>query len=291
MSFPEAMQEAIHKMSSRAQIKPTSEWINFADPRPGYEGWIVSLDVAWLLGTWGCIWRNGCPGAFMHEEVGCCSIGAHFADDTDRNHTLERVVDMMSVNPDGFTYRDEIKRHLDNGTLFDMRTESGKTRIHEGACIFANRNKRGEGYGCSLHGEAMRRGENYIDWKPEICWAIPHDVEEDDDEECTYLSRHEAVDWGEGDWNPLDYWCVEDKAAYDAHAGTPVFMRDEDILRKLWGDALYDAARPLLEKRYGWTPVELKSKPHEEFEMGLTDGLFAKSGGEGSGSGDARETS
>ncbi|MFZ1437981.1 MAG: hypothetical protein WAS75_02570 [Candidatus Microthrix subdominans] len=66
------------------------EWFSLADD----EGtWL--FDITFLASAWHCIWGEGCPGIEPEPDVaaaiGCCTHGAHFADDGDRRRVSEAV--------------------------------------------------------------------------------------------------------------------------------------------------------------------------------------------------------
>src|SRR4051812_48260242 len=62
------------------------EWLSFADPDED-RTWL--FDVTFLLSSWHCIFGAGCQGVLTGPspelQQGCCSYGAHFIDDDDRD--------------------------------------------------------------------------------------------------------------------------------------------------------------------------------------------------------------
>ena len=74
------------------------------------------------------------------------------------------------------------------------------TTLADDACIFLNRPDFPGGAGCALHAAALRRGESFLDWKPEVCWQAPmRRVDETD----TYGHVTSTVrEWKRRDWGP-----------------------------------------------------------------------------------------
>ena len=73
-----------------APTENSREWFSLDDD----EGtWL--FDVTFLASAWQCIWGDGCPGIEPEPDVagalGCCTHGAHFADDDDRRRVSEAV--------------------------------------------------------------------------------------------------------------------------------------------------------------------------------------------------------
>ena len=60
------------------------EWVSFEDPSEE-RTWVV--DVTFLSSSWQCIYGAGCQGILTEPTPermeGCCSYGAHFADEAD----------------------------------------------------------------------------------------------------------------------------------------------------------------------------------------------------------------
>ena len=56
------------------------QWVEFPNPADATE--VFRCDLTWLTSRWTCIFGAGCPGIFQSSpEAGCCSLGAHFADE------------------------------------------------------------------------------------------------------------------------------------------------------------------------------------------------------------------
>ena len=68
------------------------EWLSFEDPDEE-RTWV--FDLTFLLSKWTCIFGNGCKGVLTEDSSelmqGCCSYGAHFTDDEDRERVLKAV--------------------------------------------------------------------------------------------------------------------------------------------------------------------------------------------------------
>jgi hypothetical protein len=60
--------------------------------------------------------------------------------------------------------------------------------------------------------------------------------------------EHER-DWGSGEHEPLDWWCID---APEAYVGAQaVYRSEENLLRRVLGDELYEEVAEYMEKRYG----------------------------------------
>jgi hypothetical protein len=110
------------------------------------------------------------------------------------------------------------------------------TRIHRGACIFHNRPDHPAGAGCALHVAALRRGEDPIDWKPQICWQVPLFFESDLTTNTTKVRACRTADWGQE--GIIEWWCTEHAEAFGA--SRPVYVSMEQELRRMCGDGVYD---------------------------------------------------
>ncbi len=203
------------------------EWVSFDDPEEA-RTWV--FDLTFLASNWTCIFGNGCPGVLTGPAPelvqGCCSYGAHFADDADRKR-VETMAEQLSAEQ--WQFRAEAAErggpvHVNDG---------GETVTHlvDDACIFLNRPGFGAGPGCSLHQAAADAGEHFLDWKPEVCWQLPlRRVDETDDygHVTSTLREWKRRDWGEGG-DDFHWWCTD---APDAFVGSrPVYeeLREEVI--------------------------------------------------------------
>ena len=187
------------------------------------------FDATFLLSNWKCIYGEGCQGILEDPSPelahGCCSYGAHFIDDEDRQEVKRAVA---RLTPEQWQFHRAGKRGgvystLDDGTLM--------TRVHQGACILLNRPGFARGAGCALHTAALDAGERPIDWKPDVCWQVPVRLHEhvDDHGHITSMVREwKRRDWGEGG-EDFHWWCTETNEAFVGHQPTYEYLRDELI--------------------------------------------------------------
>ena len=218
------------------------EWISF-----DLDGETYTFDATWLTSNWKCIYGDGCLG--IEEEpdeaamLGCCSHGAHFADKEDR----KRVAEVFPrLRDDEWQFKEVAASlggpiHKDHGDWV--------TRRHEGACIFLNRPGFPGGAGCAFHTAAQSRGENFIDWKPEVCWQVPVRLDfhiDDNDYETNILREWKRRDWGEGGAD-FHWWCTEDPRAFVGDV--PVYVSSKDEIIALVGQGAYDRVVELIEQR------------------------------------------
>ena len=105
----------------------TRRWRRFTTAKPSRR-----FDRDFLTSNWTCLWGRGCLGIAAepaeHLGLGCCSIGAEFAD-VDEARMIAALA--ATLDPDRF------ERHADagEGGIFsdDTRTQ---TRVLDGACTF-----------------------------------------------------------------------------------------------------------------------------------------------------------
>jgi hypothetical protein len=117
--------------------------------------------------------------------------------------------------------------------------------------VFANRGDGPSGtIGCAFHVAALKRGEDPIDWKPWTCGLVPFAIDHSDDDQHHTLRAYEHErDWGSGDGEPLDWWCVDSPEAYVG--AQPVYKSEESLLRRILGDELYEEVVEYMDARYG----------------------------------------
>jgi hypothetical protein len=206
-------------------------------------------DVTFLLSNWTCIYGNGCPGILdgpaPEMEQGCCSYGAHFtgADDV---ANVEAKVELLTQEEWQFKKKAEKK-----GAIYVNRDGETVSRLVEGACIFLNRPGHPGGAGCALHAAAVRRGESFIDWKPEVCWQVP--VRRVDDSDVYGHVTSTIREWKRRDWGPggleFHWWCTDSDEAFVGHE--PVYEACAQELIALTTPAAYAALRDHLRLRAG----------------------------------------
>ena len=152
-------------------------WVEFPHPTDPDE--VLRCDLTWLTSSWTCIFGTGCAGIYADApDVGCCTLGAHFADDEDEERVaaaVERLdASLWQHKPEGRLERKHWVEKDDEGAR--------KTRTIEvdgqQSCVFANRpgfhpdNGIGGG-GCALHALAVQEGRNPLETKPDVCWQLP----------------------------------------------------------------------------------------------------------------------
>ena len=139
-------------------------WIEFPTPRTTSKSF--RADLTWLTSNWSCIFGNGCQGIYADQPagVGCCTLGAHFSDKADEKRVKGFVKELTP----------ETWEHYDPKDWTEKDEEGArKTRVVDGACIFANRPGFAGGEGCALHGLALRTGRHFLETKPDVCWQLP----------------------------------------------------------------------------------------------------------------------
>lgn len=248
----------------RAMDYTVHDWVSFMDPEE--EMWLV--DATWMLSPWKCVFGQGCQGIDTHpapeKHIGCCSFGAHFVDKEDRNATKERVKELTPDLWQNYGHKKPITK-VDGEWVTSLNDEGD-------ACVFFNRPGFPAGSGCAFHIAAEHYGEHYIDWKPEVCWQVPHYLDwiTDDYGNVTNILRAwERRDWGDGGYD-FGWWCTDTREAYVSE--TPVYIGCRDELIELIGEEQYRILSMILDSKWSrpippstGVPVDLKGNLSEHF--------------------------
>jgi hypothetical protein len=211
-------------------------WVEFADPADA--GQVFRCDLTWLTSQWTCIFGRGCQGIYADRpDDGCCTLGAHFADEEDEQRVAAYVEQLTA----------EEWQHRRSGRKRWVDVEEDgerKTRVKDGACIFLNRPGFPGGAGCALHAHALRTGVHFVQTKPDVCWQLPirrtyRDVELTDGSQYleVTIGEYDRRGWGPGG-HDLDWYCSGNT---EAHVATdPVYISSEAELVELMGRPAYD---------------------------------------------------
>lgn len=236
---------ARHGEPERRPPADLHEWVSFEDPEEE-RTWV--FDLSFLTSNWMCIYGDGCQGVLTGPTPtlaqGCCSYGAHFVDEADRDR-VERL--SRRLTDDQWQFRAESVRR--GGPTKRAREGGFATRLVDDACIFLNRPGFGGGPGCALHRAALEAGERYLDWKPEVCWQLPLRRHDDTDEHgwvTSTVREWKRRDWGSGG-EDFHWWCTDSDEAFVAHEPVYVTMRDE--LVELCGEEPYRMLVDQIESR------------------------------------------
>jgi len=230
------------------------EWISFEDPGE-HRTWL--FDATFLASNYKCIYGCGCKGILDEpsEELqqGCCSYGAHFADEADVKNLLRHA---KRVKPKHMQFHAKARKKgfVRAGDPDDEGNPTTITRLADDACIFLNRPGFKGGVGCALHIAALAADERPLDWKPQVCWQVPLRLEHSTDESGHVTSRlreWKRRDWGDGG-DEFGWWCTE---APEAFVGAePLYISAKYDIIKLVGKSIYRQMVALLE-RPGWVPL------------------------------------
>ena len=218
-------------------------WVEFVNPADPDE--VMRCDLTWLTSSWTCVFGGGCPGIYRTApDVGCCALGAHFADKDDEKRVATYVgrldPSLWQLHPGrGARTSDWVEKDEEGAR---------KTRVVEvdgqEACIFHNRPGFAGGAGCALHLLALREGLEPLRTKPDVCWQLPirrtfRDVERTDG--TTYLevtiTEYDRRGWGPGG-HDLDWYCSGNTEAHVSPE--PVFITNAAELIELMGRPAYD---------------------------------------------------
>ncbi len=221
------------------------EWISFDDERER-RTWM--FDVTFLESQWTCIFGRGCQGVLTGPTPelvqGCCSYGAHFTDEEDRQR-VERAAQRLTSDQWQFKSRGTrgTTRVKPNGEIV--------TRLAQDACIFLNRPDFARGPGCALHVMAIDNDESYIPLKPDVCWQLPlhrDDQVVEDGHVITRIAQWERRDWGAGG-SDFHWWCTDTPDAFVGRSRVVDSMRDE--LVAMIGEDVYQRLLAYIDHRRG----------------------------------------
>ena len=143
---------------------------------PDDESEVMRCDLTWLTSSYHCIFGQGCQGIYKESpDVGCCALGAHFADKDDEKRVAEYV---GMLDETLWQFRPAKKKKVKKDDWIDVDEEGErKTMVVEydgqSACIFHNRNDFHLGAGCALHALAFVLEKNPLETKPDVCWQLP----------------------------------------------------------------------------------------------------------------------
>jgi hypothetical protein len=228
-------------------------FVEFADPAD--EGQVFRCDLTWLTSAYMCIFGRGCHGTIAGQaSTGCCNHGAYFTDKADKKRVTSFAAqltrDDWQLYDEG--HRGEKLKFTTKGDDDDDEKRS-KTRVVDGACIFANREGHPGGIGCALHALALRLGVNPLETKPDVCWQLPVRREQEwidrpDETQIlrTTIAEFDRRGWGEGG-HDLDWYCT---SSPEAHVGgEPMYLSYAPELIALVGQKAYDELAALCARR------------------------------------------
>ncbi|WP_193606659.1 hypothetical protein [Nocardioides lijunqiniae] len=223
-------------------------FVEFVNPADETE--VMRCDLTWLTSSFMCIFGQGCQGIYADApDTGCCTLGAHFADEDDEAR-VKTVVDQLDETQWQFHPGRPVKRK-DWIETDDDGERKTRTLTVDGqqACVFHNRADfappTGQGgAGCALHGLALQQGRNPLETKPDVCWQLPirrrfRNVERQDGSTYTEvtITEYDRVGWGPGG-HDLDWYCSGNTEAHVAVEA--VYVTHEAELTELMGKAAYD---------------------------------------------------
>ncbi|MDY5786034.1 hypothetical protein [Corynebacterium sp.] len=278
LGFP-ATSPAGKSIAAGREVEPDfpRDWFEFIDPDDPTH--YFSIDLTWAESTWSC--RFGTPQCHGIDEsvpaVGCCIHGAYLADETDRDTVYNAVADMPAkywqLRPS------DVDSFIANADPIELEPwlewddtepeDDGphlKTKLVDGACIFANRADAATGPGCALHQWAMASGSPIVGSKPEVCWQVPFSREDAWQERPdgvdilrTTIGEYHRRQWG-GGGEDFDWWCT---AAPECHTATadgaiPVWKSMKSELIALIGEKPYEVLARHCAARAG-LPAEARS--------------------------------
>jgi hypothetical protein len=218
-------------------------YVEFVNPADDSE--VMRCDLTWLTSRYMCIFGQGCQGIYKDApDVGCCTLGAHFADKDDERRVASYVdqldAETWQFKPEGrLRKRDWIDTDADGERKTLVVEYDGQE-----ACVFHNRSDFHLGAGCALHALALQQGRNPLETKPDVCWQLPirrtfRTVSRQDGTTYTEVSigEYDRRGWGPGG-HDLDWYCSGNTEAHVAP--DPVYVTHEPELVELMGRTAYD---------------------------------------------------
>lgn len=204
--------------------------------------WLI--DIEFLLSNYVCTWGSGCKGINTKSpDLGCCANGAYMTN-ADVALMKRRVPELNPQNWQNYTENWMISEINEDDGELDYKTAVANPDDDISGCVFANRPGFAAGTGCALHAEALRRGENPMDWKPEICWHMPLEV---DFQESANLHILRQYHWAEGIY---DWFCAHDDANWCGE--NPIYQTMAPELERLVGlygdETAYPQIKALLDE-------------------------------------------
>lgn len=202
-----------------------------------------------------CNWGNGCKGINSKSpDLGCCANGAYLTEEDEKLLAL-RVPELTADTWQHFRNEwMEVGESQDDDVVVHKTAVVDKTSDISG-CVFANRPGFAAGVGCALHAEALRRNENPMDWKPEICWHMPLDVDYIEDANIHILRQYY---WAEDEY---DWFCAHDDANWVGES--PIYQtmgKELERMIGLYGDKdAYPKIKSLLDsvwEQHHQTPIK-----------------------------------
>jgi hypothetical protein len=219
------------------------EWVSFEDPDEE-RTWV--FDLTFLTSSWSCIYGQGCQGILTEPApelaLGCCSYGAHFADDADVRRVERAAADLR---PDQWQFHRKGK----SGVVKRNKKGEVVTRMADGACIFLNRPGFAAGAGCALHQAALARGVEPLELKPEVCWQVPlrrEDHAEAGGHVTSFVGQWDRRHWGDGG-QEFHWWCTEAPEAFRGQRRVYESMKPE--LTAMVGRKVYRRLAALIKDR------------------------------------------
>lgn len=258
LGFP-ASSPAAAQIRAGREVPPDHQrdWFEFTNPDD--ENHVFSIDLTWLESHYQCQFGTAaCPGIDAEQpDVGCCVHGAFLADEQDRDelydaaanlpakfwqHRPKRIEAFLS---DGEASELEPWLEWDELDGADGKPEPAlKTKLVDGACIFANRAGWETGAGCALHQWALADGEELTVVKPEVCWQLPlrrHEEYEtrSDGQEIlrTTISEFDRRAWG-GGGEDFDWYCTANPSCHNN--AQPLWQSQRAELIALMGARCYE---------------------------------------------------
>jgi hypothetical protein len=216
------------------------EFVNPAD-----ESEVLRCDLTWLTSSYTCIFGQGCPGIYSTSpDVGCCTLGAHFAGKADEKRVAGFV---KQLDEKLWQFKPEDRPAKKKDWIETDEDGERKTLTIEvdgqQACVFHNREDFHLGAGCALHALALEQGRNPLETKPDVCWQLPirrtfRNVERQDGTKYTEVSigEYDRRGWGAGG-HDLDWYCTGNTEAHVAVE--PVYITSAPELTELMGEAAY----------------------------------------------------
>lgn len=213
-------------------------YVEFANPADETE--VFRCDLTWLTSSFMCIFGQGCHGIYKTApDVGCCTLGAHFADKDDELRVAAYVDQLdASLWQNHGRWKKWVEKDEDGARKTRAVVIDGQQ-----SCVFHNRVGFEGGAGCALHALALQQGKHPLETKPDVCWQLPirrtfREVERADGTAYTEvgIGEYDRRGWGAGG-HDLDWYCSGNTEAHVAVE--PFYVTHVAELTELMGEQGY----------------------------------------------------
>ena len=210
---------------------------------------VLRCDLTWLTSSYMCIFGQGCHGIYADApDVGCCTLGAHFADKDDEKR-VATYVDHARRRSSGSSEAagpQGAQEGLDRAsttTASARPAPSRSTASRRASSTTAPTSRRRRRAAPCTHWRSST-GKNPLETKPDVCWQLPirrtfRNVERQDGT-STPRSRSASTTGAAGGPAATTWTGTARATPRRTSRAEPVYVTHEAELAELMGTAAYD---------------------------------------------------